>query len=272
VLAVQLYYLKGCKLAAAAHELVSDLKRLKWRAPGNPSDFIRTHVENFQNHGTVEDAPRPGRPPAVADDVAKQGADMFAEGYDVPVYDSNGEDTHVTVHFYYTSIEDAVARCEPLALLVQEVGVTPKTFFQHMMAINPHLKRVSADYRMLLSAAHKQMRQRMAAAGYNRWVQDPTVFERTVMIDCASITFKDAHTTSNHYYKDERDTRYHYIIKWNGFKEATNIKLKFIVAVNAKVGGVYFAFTSGTTDIIRDRLWHNSTHNRKSYKVSHVLL
>jgi hypothetical protein len=233
---------------------------------------MRHWSQNFQRAGNVEDAPRSGRPSRVTPELLNQACDIFRRGWKRPVFDNKGVRQEEEQQMFFTSINDALARSPALGSLLGEMRIKPPTLLQRMMKHDPTLQCRSTDYRMMLTQQQKEQRRKGAGVLYQLWQGDPAIFMNTVSIDCASITFQGGSVPRAHYYCDESEPHYHYVVPFNAWPSTKRYTFKFIVAVNPRLGGVKLAFTTGTTALSRDSDYQQYIGRTNPYMVSHVLL
>lgn len=239
--------------------------------------FTKRWFERYSETGDVEDKSKPGRPPKIPDDKAKEAAGIIGRGYDVQ-REVRGQ--LVQEHKYFRTVPEAIAHSESLRAITTAYQATPEQLLNAVHRVAPEVQQHRVTFRHKLSNAEKAHRQRVAAGLLARHQTDPTLISRMVFVDETTI---QTHSFKKDYisvWVNGSDPNFH---DYHGVpgKSWDPVKVHVIAAVSShpeydRSGGlVYVDFTTGTTEIrrrVNKRLDGSTTVTNFKYTVSALLL
>ena len=241
------------------------------------SAFVRRWYEGFQKKGSVDDDPKPGRPPKIPDAAAREAAEIVVRGYTVQHSTRQGVTSELK---YFSTLPEAIAHNETLRNTLHEYHATPEQLLNAMHRVAPDMVRRKVTFRHKLSQEEIAKRQKVAGDLLG-WLQtDPTLLTRMVFIDETTIQTHSLKHEHLEVWVNSSDTRFHDFHGVPG-KAWDPVKAHVIAAVTAhpfydRLGGlVYVEFTTGTTDIkrrVNKRLDGSTRTPTFKYLVSVLLL
>lgn len=200
--------------------------------------FLSRAVANWEERGTIRDAPRTGAPTKVTDEEAVRAVELLWAGFK----DAEGQQQ------YYSSLQHALDTCPALEDLrrgcAHGKGVTAETLLTHMKRVEPRLRKRRVEFRRELSPANRRER---VAASTKLLLWGTSRLRRVFWIDAATVWLVPkgmrvlAPPGCELVVEDSR---------LNNTKRMQ--KLKFYVCVNAIFGPVMLKFVTGTTGLPAD--------------------
>ena len=236
-----------------------------------PRKFIRETAESFFETGSLlpkRYRRRKRKSTAMPDDEARLAAMYLKLGHWVPIIKNNGQDVRL-VHRYFATVQSAVNLCPGLKALKDKYHLTNKKLLYHMHQADPKLLRRRVHIKYGFSTEELTARQERANALWGKCNTSPDWLDRTYFIDECSIWIHNEAFKGMKVYADAHDRGFHHVIHHNQLHKNKKIKVRFIVAVNARNGKVYLEFTTGTTKIKRI---HNVLPNNTPYKVGACII
>lgn len=232
---------------AAAAELRATWPKDWGRPPPHPQEFMKRQVENFKEHGTVLDVPRPGPSPKLDAETCEAAAELFKQGYYQPIPGTEIKEWHG-----YNGINDALQRSPALALLLDNSGVRPRTLFDRMVKAHPEIHKYTRGYKRAKTPQQRQERR----AACKLWLQRCRTnrrkwLEQLVWFDEGTIELEDAKNYTMREYAAADDERRRTVLTMPLPAGSKKIKLCFYLAVDVKHGLVCIYLTTGTTDLQR---------------------
>lgn len=251
VAAVISYYTSGQIFKKATASLLR-LWPVQWGAkPAAPANLIRRTVEKFERTGSVHDAPRSGRPPALTAAKALAAAELFKAGYEVYRTYRRGAPP-ITERRYYTSIEDALRREPRLERIRAKANVSARVLLRAMRGADPQLIRRRLDIKGPLSQAQRQERQRKAAEWLEAYKRGGAEWlRRLVFLDEATIYLADAKEHKLSVWCDAYDDNATGVGIFGNLGAFDLVKLRFYVAVSPVCGPLMLYPTTGSTHLRR---------------------
>lgn len=220
-------------------------------------DYIRKWWSNFQQFGSVADAPRSGRPPKVRPAEARRAAAIVKKGKWV-VEKRLGALVFRRVH--YTSIGEAVRQNVELQNLVSRLNINHHQLLRAMHLADATLVRRKIFFKHLFTPKELEARQRFALQCLQYWLLWPShlgnFLDHIIFIDESSIAVNKFTHSDVYVWCDGTDVSFRDVCP-RQLAKGSGIVVRFIVAVTshpafAHQGGVvYVELTSGTTDIER---------------------
>jgi len=209
--------------------------------------------EAFKAKGTVEDAPRSGRPPKIPDAAARQAATIISQGYTVQ---RALRQQLVTEHKYFSSVPEAVAHNATLQGILEQYHATPDQLLNALHRAAPELVHRKVIFRHQLTQAEKAKRQRVASQLLLRHQNEPNLLQQMVFIDEASLQTHGLKHDRISVWVNSTDPAfrdYHGVPgqSWSPVKVHVIAAVTSHPAFRAAGGLVYVDFTSGTTAIRR---------------------
>ena len=239
VLACVCYRKAGGNEQQAAQALRSELQELGLPVPANCKSYVATWGPRMQHDGSIEGhAADSGRKPALTDaQIATCHAEAtgwFAAGRAGP----------------YSSMEELVTNNPKVQAIVAAANITPQTLCRHIKAAFPGFRYGKAAIKDALTDVHR--RERVAACKRNLQMSQRQL-HLAVWVDSKSMILV---IKSRCGWLDTNVCDYE-VRKRPPQCGSQIINLKYYIAVNALLGPVWLAFTTGTTGMPGNRGGHN---------------
>lgn len=219
--------------------------------------YIKQWWSNFQEFGSLADAPRSGRPPKVSLDEARRAVAIVKKGKWV-VEKRQGALVFRRVH--YTSIGEAVRQNVELQNVVRRHNINHHQLLHAMHMADPTLVRRKIFFKHLFTPNELAARQQFALDCLRYWIFFPrhlgNFLDHIIFIDESSIAVNKFTHSDVYVWCDGNDVSFRDLCPRQLAKGA-GIVVRFIVAVTShpafahRGGVVYVEVTSGTTDIQR---------------------
>jgi hypothetical protein len=218
-----------------------------------PDVFAERWFGAVTTRGSLDDAPRAGRPYKINDTTALAVANVLGAGYD---YHFNIRGQPVIHHKFFTSVSEAVKQSQYLRDVKTEHNATNEQIRVAAHRVAPDLKYRKLVFKHLLTSTEKAHRLSVAASLLARHHSDPTFLHRMVFVDESSILTHGLKHDHVHVWVNGSDARFQ---DYHGVAGSLThpVKAHVIAAVSAhpefaSAGGlVYMEFTTGTTSIHR---------------------
>jgi hypothetical protein len=218
-----------------------------------PEVFAERWFRAITTRGTLDDAPKAGRPYKIPDPTALAVANVLGAGYD---YHFNIRGQPVIQHKFFTSVSEAVKQSQYLRDVKTELNVTNEQIRVAAHRVAPELRYRKVVFKHLLTPAEKAHRMSVSASLLARHHSDPTLLHRMVFVDESSILTHGLKHDAVHVWVNGSDARFQ---DHHGVPGSLRhpVKAHVIAAVSAhpdfaSAGGlVYMEFTTGTTAIHR---------------------
>jgi hypothetical protein len=243
----------GClKTAAALYDqkcnpLLPPESRIK-----APKAFIAYQKKKLLETGGLQDRKRSGRKTKISKDTIAHCCEVLKGGYAVfePALNTIG-------HRYWASIKDAVygPNSNPfLAWVCTQHGVTPELLQKRLHRHDPNLAHKHLRFKKSLSPEQVFERQWVASRLLQLSLAQPTLLDSALWVDECAINFSGNDLKTVKVYCDRRSAAAqatHAMYRNIPGTRYRTITVRIIAAVNARIGPIYFEFTTGTTDINR---------------------
>ena len=225
-------------------------------------EYLKRYWHNFQESGSVCDAPRAGRPRNISKADALRAASLVKQG---KWYTQRVGRQDITYIRYYTSIAHAVRECGELADICHRNSVSPEQLLAAMHHFDPTLVRRKIFLKHTFTPTELEQRMTYAQDMLTQMKANPDVLQNTIYIDEASIVISDKTKSDVHVWCEAHDLNFTDVCPIPLHK-GEKIVVRWICAVTAhpafanKGGLVYFEFTTGTTGIDRkvNKKWDGS--------------
>lgn len=218
-----------------------------------PEHFTERWFEGLTTRGSLDDAPKSGRPHKINDSAALAVANILSAGYPY-TYTIRGQ--QVTHHKYFTSVPEAVKQSQYIRDLTTELNVTTEQLRVAVHRVAPEVEYRRVSFKHMLTPAQKAKRMSVSAGLLARHHSDPALLHRMVFVDESSILthgLKHDHVQVWVNHSDARFRDYHGVPG----SLLKPVKAHVVAAVSAHPafasasGLVYMDFTTGTTAIRR---------------------
>lgn len=248
-------------------------KMNKYDYPAKPGKFLKKWYQRFKTEGSVKRHPSPGRKPKISMVEAKQAAQWFKEGCKIQPYKNPTGFQPKPVHVYHSSIEKAVLRDARLAALCEKYDISARTLFANILRADPNVVHRTIYHRLGFTKKQVKDRREQATRLFSLYCRHPTLLDRTIWVDCATIIVKHPHTAAHKVYCDAHDENVRAVITHTSVNKNEPVYTRFWCAVNAILGPVHIEFTTGTTDLQHspEYLSKNSKHFYEVGLMNHVL-
>lgn len=196
--------------------------------------LFKTQIEKLEKEGHLEPAPLPGRSKKVTDLEVAMCVAAF----------KRGQGNTRRTWYGYTSLAHAARECATIVQVLEKADVTQKTLWSRMVTeqvsqTGKGFNKITVRVKHFLSA--KVKRKRLEAA--KDWITwDAKKLERVIWIDEKQEYI--GVSSYRCYAPDGQDS--YSIVAHEKLSQAK--KVKYIAAVNAHLGPVYFELVSGTSE------------------------
>jgi hypothetical protein len=201
-----------------------------------PVNAFRDLYHRVEKTGSLHDLPRSGRPSSVSDREVELCVAAFKRGLGNP-------QTNEWIGF--TSIEHAAICCPTIIQTLEATGVTIRTLWNNMN--RTQLKLHGKPFKKIVIGIKPKLTAKVRAQRLERakeWASwDIDKLKRLVFIDEKQEYYRISHYEC--YADDDAESRT--VESSTTLGEAAK-KIKYIAAVNAVMGPVYFSMISGTSD------------------------
>lgn len=225
----------GGDMTKANTMFLDTCKSLGLELPEAPSKFVRYWGEQYAtNNHWRGNAGCSGRKPLIPHEAAKQCVDAVLNWREAGLAGP------------YRSLRDLIAKSEVVADIMQQTGASQRTLARAMQRLCPTLSYKRLVVKAKLTATHKQ--QRVAVCSKHLQVPDSTL-ETVVWIDAKTMhmNITDRYGWVDSSKEDIYETTH------SSTKKSNIIKLKYYIAVNARLGAVLLVFNTGTTGMPAER-------------------
>lgn len=201
---------------------------------------VLAHLRKMRDKGSVADEPRSGRPPALTPTQVGQACRHFEGGFKVKADTPAG----ATQWFGFTSITHAMMEecpnSDKLRKLWSNSGLTLRGFWE---ALCRHkggkgFKKVHLNYNKSLDPSIKKERVQESKFWASLSKED---LERTVYADEKAMWLTGAQSYECYAPENQQDEEREGLLDIRD-----SFKIKFLSAVNAKLGGIFFGQISGS--------------------------
>lgn len=229
---------------------------------GLPAQAVRSHVPEFLRRwwaafittGSVEDAPRSGRPPLVPGDVASEAAELVKAGQWVSRVIRQ---QHYEEQVLFRSIPQAIRVTPRLGQICQQYGVTSEQLRNAMERVDPDLVRHTLHFKYAHSAEQLQERQSfcqrtLASLGSMR-AEQTAQLDRMVWWDEGGVSLSPVENRAVRVWGSRGALRSVDVLHWPAARGQADCKIHFGIGVTSHPafvrdnGLVHFEFTTGTT-------------------------
>jgi len=228
----------------------------------NIGKYIERWQSNVVENGMLLDSAHPGRPRTLPLDVAEHCSALFKAGYKQPSTTGKG-----TVQKYFTSIHEAVTRVPQLREILDTYHITEDTLLDSMRRVDPDLTHKTQYTKAAFTEQEMEARQLLASFLNMMTLSIPNWYEWVIWMDCGSIILAGS-TEEARVWCDKHDLRVTLVIPEARFKKRRPIVLRFLIAINARLGPFHIEFTTGTTDLERSPEFKAMHGDKPPYKVS----
>jgi hypothetical protein len=229
---------------------------------GLPAQAVGSHVAVFLRHwwlafittGSIDDAPRSGRPTLVPDDVAAEAAELVKAGQ--WVQQVAGQQRY-RVQVLFRSIPQAIRAVPRLGQICHIFGVTSEQLRNAMERVDPNLVQRTLCFKYAHSAEQLQTRQtfgraQRAAVGRTpaEWAPE---MDRMVWWDEGGLSLSSNENRHIRVWVDKDTLQGYDVLHWPAASGRGDCKIHFGIGVTSHPafirsnGLVYFEFTTGTT-------------------------
>lgn len=241
--------------------------------------FCKRHYRNFMKTGTVEDAPRSGRPTDVDRVLALEAAAILKAGHWKEVTVKGDSKRTELGLFYYTTVAEAVEKDARLLEIFEYFQFSDRKMLEAMHNADPTLTRITLWSHHEFSVAELDKRMLFGSYMLNLITRDPSIQYLTVFCDESSFVLHGRTQHSVKVYCSSTDTRPSDVCFISDL-DMNPITVHFFLAVTANQafqpkGVVLYEETTGTTDIDRrtNKILDGSTKTGKwVYDVSSCAL
>ena len=242
---------------------VAKFKSIGNGSPGHavsshPTDFIKRWWRNLITYGNLDDAPRPGRPPLVPDEVAKRAAELIKQGQWVS---QRSRTSGVRKQVLFRSIPQAIRALPELQQMLVDHRVTSDQLRHAMLRVDADLTQRTLHFKYAHNS--EQLGERQAYAKEKLAWLDATIPGRTYQLDTfvwwdeGGVSISGLEHKAVRVWGSKAAMARYDVLHLPSFKGQKECKIHFIVAVSshpafARTNGlVYFEFTTGTTSLRR---------------------
>lgn len=170
------FWCHGDAVAAARMLHAEDTSAAAWHAGD-----VQRWAERFQETGTLEDAPRSGRPSVVPRQEVLECAEVMRAG----VVDDGG------VHHHWRNIDDDAGADSIFDMVCNSYGVTRKQLFAAMREYDQELHRRRQEVKWLFSPIERRVRKYLATWNLEQQELCPAFKDTIVFLDEASAHLND---------------------------------------------------------------------------------
>ena len=243
-------------------------------------DFVRRWWDAFITTGSLEDAPRSGRPPLVPDSVAAHAAELVKAGQWVPRVAGQ---LRFHVQLLFRTIPAAVHALPELGQICEEYGVTSEQLRNAMERVDHDLVRHALRFKYAHSAEQMQGRQsfcrQMLAALLDIPAAQAAILDRFLWWDEGGVSLSAVEHKAVYVWGGRGALQSYDVLRFPGVHGGGDCKIHFGIGVSSHPafarsnGLVYFEFTTGTTAIKRLRnMCDDDEEEQHRYKVRNKLL
>lgn len=222
-------------ISKATKMFTNTIKVLGHKTPAAIRSFIRYWGKKHQKYGTVKGhASNSGRIRKLTRAQAKRCLDKALgwkkDGRSGP----------------YSSVDNLISKCPEVKQMIQETGACPRTLMRAMKQLCPTFSYKKLTVKAKLSAQQKL--DRVAVCKKHLQVPDKTL-ETVLWIDAKTMYMNITHRYG---WVDAAEED---VFETNrpATRKSNVIKLKYYIAVNARLGAVYLGFYTGTTGMPAER-------------------
>lgn len=238
--------------------------------------YLKQRWRNFIKWGNIDDAPRSGRPPLLADAVAQRAAELVKAGQLVRALPPH---THVMKKVLFRSIPQAIRAVPELAAMCSEHNISSAQLLHAMQRVDPDLKLHTFHFKYAHTEKQLEVRQNYCREKV-AWLDPMTAarrvqLERFVWWDEGTVQIGDLEHKTIKAWGSKEGLHSVDVLHLPSVKGQQPCKIHFIIAVSSHPafhrtnGLVYFEFTTGTTH--DKRLWNvyeGDEAGAHKYKVS----
>lgn len=218
------------------------------------TDYIKKWWGNFITHGNVDDAPRPGRPPLLPDDVAQHAADLVKEGQWVWALPAH---VHVRKQVLFRSIPQAIRTLPELSAICSQYNITSDQLRNAMERVDPDLTMHTFHFKYahsaeLLVRRQSYCKEKMAWLEAEEAARTPQL-DSIVWWDEGTVQISALEHRSIRLWSSKEALHSVDVLHLPAVQGQLPCKIHFIIAVSSHPactptnGLVYFEFTTGTT-------------------------
>lgn len=254
--AVMLYMIRqlfGVALAVMLFEATYNTWVAAERRVRSVDAFILRWGEHFFQHGHVREVAHGGWPRRVPDGVAMEAAVIVKSGYWTYSFSDRSGRRHLT-HQWWPNISSAVSDNHRLQEICSGYDITPDRLLAYMQAIDPTLVMRKRHFKVALTSKQKYNRMDAAQVLLALHLSDATLLPRAVWIDECKIRLSSMARGEYRVLCDAYDEEVDEVMPCSWLAKGQDITLAIIMAVNARVGVLYWDWCTGTTDIQRQHL------------------
>jgi len=235
ILASEAWILEGGSVSNAAIVFLNKCKLMGLKPPRAPTSFVRYWGQQWQTHrSTAGHAGNSGRPRKLSLKDAKACLDQLFKWREAGLRGP------------YRSLHDLVKNSSVVSKIVSRTGASKRTLLRAMQEICPTLQFKKLKVKAKLTEHHKQ--KRVEVCTKHLGVSDKTL-ETVVWIDAKTMYMNITHR----YGWVDASKEDVFETKRTSSRKANIIKLKYYIAVNARVGAVALHFYTGTTGMPAQR-------------------
>lgn len=239
--AADCYIRANCDAQAAAQLLLAEINGKFWLS--RPARFCKKWGTRRMCTGDVHDAPRSGRPRQLTQEWLDQCITALSAGY--PRTDATG----IKMVPYRTWSQ--FCKNSPTAqACLEATRVTPAHLLKACMKALPTLKRVKIELKVFLKPENKAAR---VAACETLLAKTADWFDAVVWLDCKTMYINP---TTSYAWVNTAAMSPNDLVREDRRVNARGkelVKLKFYIAVNAKLGAVALVWVTGTKGLKYDR-------------------
>jgi hypothetical protein len=233
--AVAAYVESGGSISTATITFLKLCRNLNLKAPCAPTSFVQYWGQQWQEyHSTEGHAGKSGRPRLLSLKDAKACLDQLLKWREAGLKGP------------YRSMHDLVKNSHAVRGIVSMTGASKRTLLRAMQEICPTLQFKKLKVKAKLTERHKQ--ERVAVCTKHLGVPDNTL-ETVVWIDAKTMYMNITHR----YGWVDASKEDVFETKRTSSRKANIIKLKYYIAVNARLGAVALHFYTGTTGMPAQR-------------------
>ena len=247
---------------------------------GHVTDFLQRWWLAFITTGSVDDAPRSGRPPLVPDDVAAEAAQLVKEGHWVWRV---VKQQRLREQVLFRSIPQAIRAVPRLVQICQQHGVTSEQLRNAMERVDADLVRHTMHFKYAHTAEQLKERQAfciaaLARAGSTQAEQAPEL-DKLVWWDEGGVSLSSVEGRAVRVWGSREALHGCDVLHLPAVQGQADCKIHFGIGVTSHprfldCGGlVHFEFTTGTTCM--KRLYNKFDADggeEHQYKVSSTLV
>lgn len=205
----------------------------------DPAQVVQRHIERLLASGKNEDAPRSGRPPMMSEEQTRRALKAFKNGYLVK-NEMGGEGTWFGFSSWEHAVLEDCTNSDTLRRILTETGMSVRGMWEALQRANGGKFRIiHIRYTHKLTDGVRKEREKKA----REWAQ----LKDEVLFDVVWIDEKTEWVHGNRVYKCYAADDAEHIVRHGIMCFGEKKRLRWVSAVSARLGPIYFAEVSGSS-------------------------